>query len=198
MRIRMFALAASALLTAGVLAGCAQSTMGDMPGMDHGSGMLTPAPKPSSSFNSADEMFATMMIPHHQQAIQMADLLLGKAGISPEVTALARQIKAAQTPEIQQLQGWVTAWGTAMPTASSGMGDGMMSDADMSALETANGTSAERLFLQGMITHHQGAIDMANTEIASGQNPDAVALAKSIVAAQNAEITTMQQLLASR
>jgi uncharacterized protein (DUF305 family) len=75
------------------------------------------------------------------------------------------------------------------------MGGGMMSQADMDALDKATGVDAARLFLTGMIKHHQGAITMAQHAINNGQNPAVIALAKKIVADQQAEITTMNQLL---
>ncbi|GAA1050929.1 DUF305 domain-containing protein [Arthrobacter russicus] len=201
MRLRTIALASGALITATLLlAGCAQSNdMGGMPGMDNGS---MPASPTAGTFNSADEMFVTMMIPHHEQAIQMADVILGKDGIDPRVTALAQQIKDAQGPEITTMASWLKDWGMPEPSATGGMagmgqGDGMMSQDDMAALENATGVDAARLFLTGMISHHQGAIQMAKSVIDNGQDPKVAALAKKISASQSAEITTMQSLLGS-
>ena len=187
----------------------------------------------AETHNQADVTFAQQMIPHHAQAIEMSDVVLAKDGIDPRVTDLANQIKAAQGPEIEQLQGWLTEWGqSSMPMATSGMmtpgqsmpmatsgmmtpgqsmpmsgmempGDsgmgmsGMMSAEDMTALQNAQGVDASRLYLTQMITHHQGAIAMAQTEIDSGQYPDAVAMARTIADTQQQEITTMQNILAS-
>lgn len=143
-------------------------------------------------------MFAQAMIPHHQQAVAMSDMILAKDGIDAKVTDLAAQIKAAQAPEIAQMSGWLAGWGE-NPSPSMGMdhdmGGGMMSQADMDALDQATGQDAARLFLTGMITHHKGAITMAQNEVANGQNPEAVALAQKIITNQQAEITTMTQLL---
>ena len=179
------------------------------------------APAADSTHNQADVMFATMMIPHHQQAIEMSDMILGKQGIDPRVVDLATQIKAAQGPEIEKMQGWLTDWGmggmTGMPgmdhgsmpgmdhgnmPGMGGMGnmggmDGMMSQADMDALKNAQGVEASRLFLAGMIKHHQSAITMSQDEIKNGQNPDAIALAKSIIESQQKEIDSMNQILSS-
>jgi uncharacterized protein (DUF305 family) len=138
------------------------------------------------------------MIPHHQQAIQMSDIILGKQGIDPRVVQLANQIKAAQGPEIQQMQGWLSQWG--QPTMSMAPGmlmPGMLADQDITALQNAQGTDASKLFLTGMIGHHQGAIAMAQDEIKSGQYPPAIALAHSIATSQQQEINTMQSILAS-
>ena len=74
---------------------------------------------------------------------------------------------------------------------------GMMSAEDMTALQNAQGVDASRLYLTQMITHHQGAIAMAQNEIDSGQYPDAVAMARTIADTQQQEITTMQNILAS-
>jgi uncharacterized protein (DUF305 family) len=175
-------------------------------------------------------MFAQHMIPHHQQAIEMSDMVLGKQGIDPRVTELAKQIKAAQGPEIEQMQGWLAQWGNPpmpMPSGMPGHGNmpmqpgdmpghgsmpttsgmpsmpgmpgmsGMMSEQDMAALQEAQGVEASKLFLTQMITHHEGAITMAQNEIKDGQYPDAVELAQAIVAAQQKEIDAMKGILAT-
>ena len=170
------------------------------------------APAVDGAHNDADVTFAQGMIPHHQQAVEMSDMLLAKQGIDPKVVSLANEIKAAQAPEIEQMQGWLSQWGvsttpsspgSAMPSMPghdmSGMssGHGMMSEQDMAALNSAQGIEASRLFLSQMIEHHQGAITMAQTEIDSGQFPQAITLARSIVSSQQQEITTMQGMLAT-
>lgn len=191
------------------LAGCGSS----MEDHDMGS-MATPAASSSPTagaaasgtpaagpHNDADVMFATMMIPHHLQAIEMSDLLLAKSGVDPKVTDLATRIKAAQGPEVDQMNGWLAGWGANPSTG--GMGgmdhgkdDGMMSQADMDALETADGEQAAKLFLTGMVKHHQGAVQMAQTELEQGSNPDGKLLAQTIITAQNTEIAEMNKLLA--
>jgi uncharacterized protein (DUF305 family) len=148
--------------------------------------------------NQADVAFAQDMIPHHQQAIQMSDIMSGKPGIDARVARLATDIKAAQGPEIQQMQGWLSQW--AVPTVSMAPGmtmTGMLTDQAIVALQNAQGIDADRQFLTGMIQHHQGAIEMAQEEIRSGQYPPALALAHSIVTSQQQQISTMQGLLAS-
>lgn len=198
-RLRTIALTSSALLaTALVLAGCAPQD-GTMPGMDHGPGGMTATTEPAAEFNAADEMFVTMMIPHHQQAIDMADIVLAKTDVAPQVTALAQQIKDAQGPEIETMRGWLQDWGVDYDDSMGGMGhgDGMMSDDDMTALEDASGPEASRLFLEQMIVHHQGAIEMAEMALESAQNPDVTALATQVIEDQTAEIATMQDLLAT-
>ncbi|WP_448258371.1 DUF305 domain-containing protein [Microbacterium aurum] len=177
------------------LAGCAYVGGGSMPGMGQG-GMMSPT-SPSAQVNAADEMFVIMMIPHHEQAVEMSDTILGKDGIDDQVQALAQQIKDAQAPEIELMQSWLTNWGMSSSGDMSGMGhgDGMMSDGDMAALEAADGAEAARLFLEQMIVHHEGAIEMAQTELDAGANEEVIALAQTILEAQAAEIATMQNLL---
>ena len=187
------AIALTALLA---LAGCAGTSGGgghDMSGMGP-SGSEQPA-----DVNNADVMFTTMMIPHHEQAIEMADMVIDEDGIDPRVVALAKTIKAAQAPEIELMESWLDEWGTRMGDMDDmgGMGDGMMSGTDMQALEDATGDEASRLFLEQMIEHHEGAIDMAQTEVDNGENPDVISLAESIIQSQTAEIATMKEILAS-
>ncbi len=157
-------------------------------------------PATATAFNQADVSFAQQMIPHHQQAVQMASLAASRAS-SPQVRQLARQIQAAQDPEIQTMTGWLRAWGqpTAMPASSMGGMEhgmpGMMSSQDMSRLRVMHGQAFDRLFLQMMIIHHQGAAGMARTEQAQGASLAAERLARSIEVSQTAQIKRMRQLL---
>jgi uncharacterized protein (DUF305 family) len=146
----------------------------------------------------ADQMFVVMMIPHHEQAVEMSDVVLAKEGLDPRVAELAERIKAAQGPEIELMEGWLDDWGIPHDSdASGGMdhGDGMMSEADMTALREADGSEASSLFLEQMIVHHEGAVEMAQAALADGQNPDVAALAKRVIEDQTAEIAEMQELL---
>jgi len=145
----------------------------------------------NSSFSADDQMFAAMMIPHHEQAIEMADIALGKSA-DPEILALANEIKAAQGPEIEQMKSW----GSSKTGSHAGhmMDEGMLSYDEMAQLKDANGAEFDRLFLEGMIKHHQGAIQMADMIIDS-VNEEAALLGKNIVDSQSAEIERMRQLL---
>jgi uncharacterized protein (DUF305 family) len=154
-----------------------------------------------SDYNAADEMFATGMIPHHEQAVEMSDILLAKDGVDDRVVALAERIQAAQQPEIELMASWLDAWGIDsdmgdMPGMDHGS-DGMMSDDDMATLDAASGEDASALFLEQMIEHHEGAIEMSQQELDNGQNADALKLAQQIIDAQTAEIAEMQGLLAA-
>ncbi|MBE1876274.1 DUF305 domain-containing protein [Myceligenerans pegani] len=149
--------------------------------------------------NDADVMFAQMMIPHHEQAIEMADIVLAEPGADPRIAELATRVKEAQAPEIEELGRWLDTWGAERTSEHSGHAgmDGMMSEEDMQMLDDAAGPEANRLFLEQMIVHHQGAIEMARTEIESGQDAGAVEMAQTIIDTQDAEIETMEELLAS-
>jgi uncharacterized protein (DUF305 family) len=157
----------------------------------------------TAAHNAEDVSFAQMMIEHHRQAIEMAKLAPTRAG-SPKVKELAAKIEAEQQPEIQTMTGWLKAWGA--PSAmvggmnhgsmsGSGSMPGMMTDADMTKLKAAKGPEFDRMFLTMMIEHHTGAVQMAKTEEAKGQNPEAKALAKQIVTTQTAEIAEMRAIL---
>lgn len=192
--------ASVAIATALALSACSNgSGTGGMNGMDHGDEASSSRSESSAAdVNHQDEMFVVMMKPHHEQAIEMADIILAKEGISAQVTDLATQIKDAQAPEIDQFEEWMTAWeiDDSVGGMDDGM-DGMMSDDDLDELTAATGADAEKLFLEQMIDHHEGAIEMAENEIDDGSNADVVELAKTIVTTQTAEIETMRDLLAA-
>lgn len=196
MNNRAAATAAITLTAVLALAGCASTTssggMDNMPGM--GSSASASA---AADVNNADMQFTMMMIPHHEQAVEMADMILAKDGIDERVLTLAEQIKAAQGPEIELMESWLDEWGTPMGDMDGMDHGGMMSDTDMQALEDATGAEASRLFLEQMIVHHQGAIEMAQDEVDNGQNPDVITLAENIIASQTTEIATMEDILAT-
>lgn len=211
--IRHAIMAAVSVAAAVALAGCSGSDTSGGTSHDHPQGTSSSPASTSSpmssattgqgtaAHNQADITFATNMIPHHQQAVEMADLALKQAS-NAQVKTLAGAIKSAQDPEILTMSGWLTAWGQPVPTpmaghdmsSMSGM-DGMMSQAEMQQLETASGAAFDRMWLQMMVKHHEGAVAMATTEIQDGQDADAKALAQQIITAQNSEIAKMTQLL---
>ena len=152
----------------------------------------------SASFNKADVSFATDMAGHHQQAVEMSQMLLDKSDIDPRVVTLAEEIKAAQGPEIKKMKSWLSDWGQKSDSMSGmDMGGTLMSDADMNDLKSSTGLAASKLFLTQMTVHHKSALVMAKTEVDSGKNADAVTLAKNIISTQTTEITTMSDILAS-
>lgn len=160
--------------------------MGMHSGMDHGEAS-------SSDFSTADLHFAQMMIPHHQQAIEMSDLAM-KNSQNPQILDLAKKIKAAQGPEIDQMKSWLTKSGLDANAPHSMMMGGMLSDSDMDSLKKAQGVTFDKLFLSGMISHHEGAIAMAQM-IDESENSEVKALAQSIISSQTAEIAAMKSLL---
>ncbi len=205
---RQSTLAVLAAATALVLAACAGSThpSSGHDGQPGGSGNASASPTPagpvaSGTHSQADVAFATDMIPHHAQAVTMADLALTKA-TNPKVKELASGIKAAQDPEIKTLSGWLVGWSQPLPATAGGhnmsaMAGGMMSEQEMEQLSNATGATFDRLWLQLMIKHHQGAVAMAQTELTIGTNLDAKKLAQTIIDGQTKEIVTMADLLPS-
>ncbi|ALX06263.1 DUF305 domain-containing protein [Aeromicrobium erythreum] len=155
--------------------------------------------------DGADVTFAQQMIPHHEQAVEMSDLALEPArGASAEVTDLATRIRAAQKPEIEELTGFLEGWGEDVPSGHGGHEGhggaghsmtGMMSEDQLSRLADSDGATFDRLWLELMVEHHEGAVEMARTELADGQDSRAKALARAIIDAQTAEITQMKGLL---
>ncbi|MFH8367413.1 DUF305 domain-containing protein [Streptomyces sp. NPDC018031] len=159
------------------------------------------APDGKGAHNAADVAFAQGMIPHHRQAVEMADLAATRAS-SAQVKKLAAEIKQAQDPEIRTMSGWLKSWGEEVPAADSGADHsahhgmpGMMTAADMEKLERASGAAFDTAFLELMVKHHQGAVEMAGTEKSKGAHQGAKALAGRIITTQNAEITRMDTLL---
>jgi uncharacterized protein (DUF305 family) len=191
------ALALSLALIGGISGCVADPADSGMPGMP---GMGGPSSAASATdADMADRMFVTMMIPHHEQAIEMSDLVLAAPDIDDRVRDLAQRIKDAQGPEIALMQSWLEEWGMGdvagmgdMP----GMGDGMLSQEELEALGEASGPDAARLFLEQMIAHHEGAIDMAEQELANGADADVLELARTIVTTQTEEIALMREILA--
>lgn len=147
-------------------------------------------PKANSLFSAEDIQFAEEMIPHHEQAVLMSDIALTNS-TSDEVLALARDIKAAQAPEIEQMGSWA---GVQASTHMGHMMDGMLSDEQIQQLRDAEGATFDRLFLEGMIAHHQGAIKMAQ-KVTGSTKKEVASLAAAIIEAQEKEIAFMQELI---
>ena len=152
-----------------------------------------------AGYNADDVAFATNMIPHHQQAVESSAMVPDRS-TNAELAALAQQISAAQQPEIDVMKVFLVQWNE-NPDDNSGHGghgntmQGMVDAAAMTKLESLNGAEFDKLWLESMVSHHQGAIEMAKAEIANGDNVDAKTLAKNIVATQEAEIGQMKQML---
>jgi uncharacterized protein (DUF305 family) len=152
----------------------------------------------NSQMVGSDAMFLQMMIPHHEQAVVMSDLALSTSK-DAEVLKLAKQIKDAQAPEIIKMQGWLSDAGLSKDPSHSmdnGMG-GMLSDSDLSALKGSTGKAFDKLFLAGMIAHHEGAINMVMM-IENSSNSDISNLGQEIVKSQTAEVELMKKILKSK
>jgi len=166
--------------------GSEKDDMGMMGGHGHNS---------NSQMVGSDAMFLQMMIPHHEQAVVMSDLALSISK-DAEVLKLAKQIKDAQAPEIIKMQGWLSDAGLSKDPGHSmgnGMG-GMLSDSDLSALKGSTGKAFDKLFLAGMIAHHEGAIHMVMM-IENSPNSEIKNLGQAIVKSQSTEINLMKELL---
>ncbi|MBB1057612.1 DUF305 domain-containing protein [Dietzia sp. B19] len=219
MTSRIFlAAAAVAVLTLSACADDGDDTTATTPATTTTAGDGAPATTEegdASEHSAADVRFARMMIPHHEQAIEMSDIILAKEGVPDDVRELAEEIKAAQGPEIEQLDEWLEEWGEpGMGRGDHGdhmgdhmgdqmgdagemrMMDGMLSPEEMQELADAEGTDAARLFLEQMIVHHEGAIDMAEDQVSGGTHPEAVELAQTIIDTQQREIHQMREMLA--
>ncbi|MFD6389542.1 DUF305 domain-containing protein [Nocardia sp. NPDC060259] len=151
-----------------------------------------------TDFNDADVTFLQMMYPHHAQAVEMAKMVPSHTQ-NQQLIALAAEVEKAQAPEMQQITDLLASFGKPAPSASAGHGGhampGMMTDAQMTALQSAAGAEFDKQWLEMMIDHHEGAVDMARTELAGGVNPESRQLATAIVATQETEITTMRGML---
>ncbi|GAB2659560.1 DUF305 domain-containing protein [Prescottella soli] len=200
--------AAAAAVT--LVVGCATDESSD--NTSNGSAASTSASasgtaEQGGAHNEADVAYVRMMIPHHEQAVEMAELVPSRSS-NPDVVALAAQIEQAQAPEIEQMEGWLKAWGepsmVPMPghgeTSAGGMdhggmGHGMMTAEQMQALENAKGPEFDRMWLEMMIEHHQGAVASSEQILTTGQSEQVRQLAQQIVSSQQAEIAQMEALL---
>jgi uncharacterized protein (DUF305 family) len=214
--MRRIALSAVAVLTALTLAACGSTSAPTA--APNAPGPMMTAPAADGDHNQADVMFSRMMIPHHEDAIEMAKLAQTRSN-NPDVKALATQIQAAQQPEIEQMKGWLASWNE--PTMPAGMGPdrmgpdgmgqggnmpggtptgmpgGMTSSGDTAKLEGLSGTEFDREFLTMMTAHHETAINMARAVQANGRYEPTKTLAANIIRSQTEEINQMAELLKS-
>ena len=210
----------AAALTAAVTLTLVLAACGDDTTSTSAEDVPTAAAEVAEAHNEADITFAQGMIPHHRQAVMMSALAADRTD-DPDVLELAGEISAAQGPEIQTMTAFLDAWGADAPMGGSsempmdemegmdhstmdademdGMGmqgmSGMMTPQQMADLAAAEGAEFDQQFRQMMIEHHEGAVEMATTQLDEGENPDALALAEDIIEAQESEITRMQDLL---
>ena len=197
---RRAAAAAAALTLAAVLAACAGTPTATRSDADQPPASAAEAT--ASRHDATDAWFAQMMVVHHEGAIEMAGLAVDRAATA-EVRDLAQRIADAQGPEIARMEGWLEAWGEDAPGGMDHGGmdhggmdmHGMGQDEAMGSLDGLDGVAFDRAFLDLMIAHHRGAVEMAETELAEGTHPAPLTLARTIVDDQTAEIAEMQTLL---
>ncbi|MGP3638363.1 DUF305 domain-containing protein [Streptomyces sp. 24-1644] len=194
--IRRAAGVAAAATAALVLAACGGNSTDS--GSAHNGHNTASASAQQGDHNAADTAFAQGMIPHHRQAIEMADLAEARADWA-EVKKLADEIKKAQDPEIKTLSGWLTSWGEEVPAEAAGHEghdmSGMMTAEEMEQLEASSGKAFDTTFLAMMVKHHEGAVAMAKTEQANGTYLPAKDMAGQIITSQSAEFARMNTLL---
>lgn len=186
------------------------TTAGDTHAGHGSSSSATPSDATSSTATSAtsatsggsamhgragDVMFAQMMIPHHEQALDLADFALKGHGASTQVQALARRIQSAQDPEIQQMRRMLKSWGAPEMPADHGMPmEGMVPEGDMRELAALQGSAFDQRWLELMTKHHQGAVSMAEDVLGTTDDPAVKRLAQDIITAQRKEIAEMQAM----
>jgi uncharacterized protein (DUF305 family) len=163
--------------------------------MNHGGhGSMSSDEDASGTYSDDELMFAQMMIPHHSQAVTMSELALANS-TNPEILSLATAIRDAQAPEIKQMQSWLDQSNYSGTHAGHMDMGGMLSDEELAKLAIAKGAAFDRLFLEGMIAHHEGAIQMAEM-IKDSTTSEVKKLFTNIVSSQSAEIEAMKALLA--
>ena len=177
-----------------LLAGCGGSSVADV------ADKVVDTAKDAIGFNDSDVMFSQMMIPHHEQAIEMSDIALDPTvGASDVVKELATRIKGAQDPEIATMKAFLTSWKMSLTPDSSmdhsDMMSGMLSADDIKKLSSLRGVEFDRAWMTGMIAHHEGAIEMAKDVLEDGTNSAVRTLATAITTAQDSEILEMKKLL---
>ncbi|MGN9785198.1 DUF305 domain-containing protein [Nonomuraea sp. ZG12] len=154
------------------------------------------APAPPTA---ADVRFAEGMIPHHRQALEMTALVPNRS-TRPAIRAIADQIALTQQPEITIMSNWLTALGRPVPGGHTHGGDrdggdgyGMATEAQLRALRAARGAAFDRMFLELMIRHHEGAVRMAGEQLAGGRDQRMRLMARDVYAGQSIEITRMRK-----
>ena len=185
-------------------------------------GRLSTLTDPTPTDTSVEAGFARDMQVHHQQGVELA-MIVRDLSDDPDIRLLAYDIATTQAQQSGQLYGWLRTWGLSqagsVPSMSwmtrlpSGDGHdehdaatnehdtlmpGLATAEQIDELHASTGVEAERRFLELMIAHHGGAIEMADAALARSTNGVVVPFARSIVDSQTAEIALMQDLLAAR
>jgi uncharacterized protein (DUF305 family) len=168
------------LILFGALAGCADASTN---GRD--------------SYNQTDVTFATELIPHHRQSLQMVRMV-ERRDVDPKLKGFAAQLRVTQAVEIESMLSWLKDWDVTAPSGDPSVGTGQsgtVNAGDLAALEAATGEEFEQQWLRLMIRQHEDAIALAKVENAEGQYPYAVALANTVMVGQASQIRTMRLML---
>ncbi len=186
---------AAAIAAGGVVAGCGGTTATSPVTVQPPAERATPAAS-LKRHNQDDVVFLQKMLSHHVQTGTMSDLAHSKATL-PKVKTIALRIKAAQDQQITRIHNLLGAWDApdSAGGSSSDQVPGMLSDQQIQQLRAATGNAFDQLFLQLMIAHQQGAIQMSQTDLAQGSDPQARRLAQDIITGQQVEINQMQKLI---
>lgn len=200
---RRLALTGAVAVASLLIAGCGSEDH-SANGSTHSSSEPSATASAPAAFNDADVAFAQAMIPHHEQALEMAKLADGRAE-DAGVKRIVADVEKAQDPEIRTMKAWLKAWGKPESApADGGHGGGhdgghsmagMMSEQDMKELGTLRGKAFDRKFAELMIAHHEGAVEMAETERKNGRDAKAKKLADDVVRTQSAEIAELKKIL---
>jgi uncharacterized protein (DUF305 family) len=164
-----------------------------MPGNHADHGTMASDEAASTAYTDDELMFASMMIPHHSQAVTMSELALNNS-TNEDIRALATAIRDAQAPEIAQMQSWLDESDYSGTHAGHMDMGGLLSDEELAELSSAKGSTFDRLFLEGMIAHHEGALEMISM-IQNSSNAEVKKLYSNILTSQSAEIEAMKALL---
>jgi uncharacterized protein (DUF305 family) len=149
------------------------------------------------SYNQTDVTFATELIPHHRQSLQMVRMV-EQRDVDPKLKGFAAQLRVTQAVEIESMLSWLRDWDVAVPSGdpSAGTGQpGTVTAADLAALQGSSGPDFERQWLRLMIRQHEDAIAIAEVENAEGEYPYAVALANTVMVGQASQVRTMELML---
>ena len=158
---------------------------------------------PQPAHTAADVAFMQGMIGHHAQAVEMTDLLKTRTH-SDDMRKLAKRIEVSQTDEIRRMQEWLRSRGAPLPdphahhAPGAALMPGMLTPAEMAQLAAASGPEFDKLFLELMIKHHEGALIMVRQLFASpgaAQDSDIFAFASDVDADQRMEIQRMAAML---
>lgn len=201
LRHRISGLIAIALLGVSVVSCSGQdSDTTDTPQTDKDGVAVTAGANQPAEVNGVDLHFLAMMTPHHQQAVDMSEIILAAQGTSAATADLADRIKVGQEEEIGTMVDWAEQWDQhdLMEQHSQHIANGMITPEQLDQLKTLEGEEADTLFLQLMHSHHAGAVAMTQDQIDNGGYQPLVDLAQQMIDVQTAEMREMEQLLEAK